>query len=464
MALASCSGVPLGGSGQIVHFWNLFGGGDGARLADMQSNFVDSNPNLELESTTLTWGAPYYTKLSMSTVGGRPPEVAVMHQTRLGAYAPAGLLEPLDPAMLAEYDIGPDKFLPEVLESAKYQGEIFTIPLDTHPQVMFYNTDIAKKAGLLEKNGDLKPIEGADAVIDAFKKAKEVTGEQGVAFAPVDGAVPWRLFYTLYGQLGGEVLSPDASEVVLDQEKAEQAVEYLVELTVGEELTPATQDYAAAVAQFQSGNAGFHWNGEWEVTTFADAGMPFSIVPFPSIFGNNTVQADRHTFVIPKGVAKDSQENGRSPHVHKLHDEEQLHLGGGRAHSGVSTHTREPGVQGPDAAVQLRRGGRRRGARPQRVVLGLRFGHGDPGRDTAAAGDGRRDRAERGGRPDARLDAGAGRHALTAVGESQKGRYGVWRRERRPRRRSARRTLAGDGRISRATSSCCLSCWPTRPS
>jgi multiple sugar transport system substrate-binding protein len=307
MALASCSGAPFGGSKSTIHFWNLFGGGDGARLSDMESNFVDSNTNLDLESTTLTWGAPYYTKLSMSTVGGRPPDVAVMHQTRLGAYAPAGLLEPLDPDLLSDYDIGPDKFLPEVLESAKYQGEIFTVPLDTHPQVMFYNTDIAKKAGLLEKNGDLKPIQGADGVIDAFKKAKEVTKEQGVAFAPLDPAVPWRLFYSLYGQLGGEVLSSDAKEVVLDQEKAEKAVEYLVELTVGQELTPATQDYAAAVAQFQSGNAGFHWNGEWEVTTFADAGMPFSIVPFPSIFGNNTVQADRHTFVIPRGVAKDSR-------------------------------------------------------------------------------------------------------------------------------------------------------------
>ena len=304
VALASCSGVPLGSSRPVVHFWNLFGGGDGARLTDMQSNFVESNPGIELESTTLTWGAPYYTKLSMSTVGGRPPEVAIMHQTRLGAYAPAGLLEPLDPGMLAEYDIGPDKFLPEVLESAKYEGEIFTVPIDTHPQVMFYNTDIVKKAGLLDANGELKPLKGPDAVIDAFKKAKEVTKEQGVAFAPADAAVPWRIFYTLYGQLGGEVLSPDAKEVILDQEKAETAVEYMVELTVGEELTSASQDYPAAVAQFQSGNAGFHWNGEWEVTTFVDAKMPFSIVPFPNIFGNK-VQADRHTFVIPKGVARD---------------------------------------------------------------------------------------------------------------------------------------------------------------
>lgn len=304
LALSSCSGAPSGGSGRLVRFWNLFAGGDGARLTEMQSNFVNANPSIELESTTLTWGAPYYTKLSMSTVGGRPPEVAVMHQTRLGAYAPAGLLEPLDPGMLAEYDIGPDKFLPEVIESARYEGEIFTIPLDTHPQVMFYNTDIAKKAGLLDGNGDLKPIKGPDGVIDAFKKAKEVTKEQGVSFAPADASVPWRLFYTFYGQLGGEILSPDAKEVILDQEKAETAVEYMIELTVGEELTAANQDYAASVAQFQSGNAGFHWNGEWEVTTFEDAEMPFSIVPFPNVFGNK-VQADRHTFVIPKGVAKD---------------------------------------------------------------------------------------------------------------------------------------------------------------
>jgi len=146
---------------------------------------------------------------------------------------------------------------------------------------------------------------GRDELIDAFEKTKEITKEQGISFAPADSVVPWRLFYSFYGQLGGEVLSPDASEVVLDQEKAEEALSFLVDLTVDKELTPSNQDYAAAVAQFQSGNAGFHWNGEWEVTTFLDAKMPFSMAEFPNVFGNKHVQADRHTFVIPKGIAKD---------------------------------------------------------------------------------------------------------------------------------------------------------------
>jgi multiple sugar transport system substrate-binding protein len=243
----------------------------------------------------------------MSTVGGRPPDVAVMHLTRLPAYAPAGLLEPLDPDVLSQYGIGPDRFLPEIWEAGKYNGEIYAIPLDTHPQVMFYNTDICKKAGLLDSDGNLKPLVGREALVDAFQKAKDVTKEQGVAFAPADAVVPWRLFYSFYGQLGGEVLSPDAREVVLDQDKAEEALSFLVELTVDKEFTPSNQDYAAAVAQFQGGNAGFHWNGEWEVTTFLDAKVPFSMAEFPNVFGNKRVQADRHTFVVPKGIANDSK-------------------------------------------------------------------------------------------------------------------------------------------------------------
>ncbi|HEX2741117.1 MAG TPA: twin-arginine translocation signal domain-containing protein, partial [Rubrobacter sp.] len=66
MALASCSGGPFGSSKQKIHFWNLFGGGDGARLADMESDFIQAHPEIDLSATTLTWGAPYYTKVSMA--------------------------------------------------------------------------------------------------------------------------------------------------------------------------------------------------------------------------------------------------------------------------------------------------------------------------------------------------------------------------------------------------------------
>jgi multiple sugar transport system substrate-binding protein len=304
MTLASCSGGGILGSGRTVHFWNLFGGGDGARLGVMEDKFRSEYPRLNLSSTTLSWGAPYYTKLSMSAVGGSPPDVAIMHLSKMGAYATVGLLEPLDPDELSEFDIGPEKFLPKILDSAKVDGELYALPLDTHPFVMYYNTDICKKAGLLDSGGNLKPIQGPDEIIAALKKAKEVTGAWGLSFYPAnDPAGNWRLFNSLYGQLGGKVLSPDAKEVVIDDAKAEKALEFMADLTLDSKVMPTNQDYAGSVALFQGGQAGFHWNGEWEVTTFEDAKMPFSIVPFPNVFGNNTTQADRHTFVIPRGVS-----------------------------------------------------------------------------------------------------------------------------------------------------------------
>jgi multiple sugar transport system substrate-binding protein len=306
MALSGCSGGGIGSNEQVLRFWNLFGGGDGARLDEMMSDFRQNSP-VDLRATTLSWGAPYYTKLSMAAVGGRPPDVGVLHLSRMPAYAPAGLLEPLDPAMLSEYGIGPDRFLPEVLERAKYEGEIYAIPLDTHPFVMFYNTDVCKEAGLLDGDGNLKAIQGPDAVIEAFKKAQEVTGGQGVSFDVVGAASTWRLFSSLYGQLGGEVLSPDASEVVLDEGKAEQAIEFMRELTLGAGVVPSNQDYAAAVAQFQNGNAGFHLNGEWEVTTFLLAELPFSMTQFPDVYGSRRAFADNHSFVIPTGIADDAR-------------------------------------------------------------------------------------------------------------------------------------------------------------
>ncbi len=310
VALSSCSpsvGL-IGGGKQIVTFWNLFGGGDGARLGTMESKFRKGHPDLGLKSITLAWGAPYYTKLAMATVGGSPPDVAIMHISRKGSFAPAGLLEPLHPDELSRYGIGPDKYLPEVLDSAKYQGKIYAVPLDTHPFVQYYNVDVCKKAGLLDSNDKLKPLQGPDEIIKALKKAKEVTGAWGLSFYPSnDPSGNWRLFYSLYSQMGGKILSPDAKEVVLDQSKAEKALEFMANLTLDAKVLPASMDYGGSVATFQSGQAGFYWNGEWEVTTFQDAKMNFNMVPFPNVFGSHLAQADRHSFVIPKGVDPESK-------------------------------------------------------------------------------------------------------------------------------------------------------------
>jgi multiple sugar transport system substrate-binding protein len=282
-----------------LRFWNLFGGGDGARLTEMVENFRVANPDLPVEAVTFAWGPPYYTKLAMSAVGGRPPAVAALHASRLPSYAPAGLLQPFDPEMLVQYGIGPDAFVPAVWERMFFEGQPYAIPLDIHPFILYYNTDICQQAGLLDPDGNLLRPQGPDGVIDAFKRAQAVTGDLGLSYE-TSGVQPWRLFSGLYAQTGGQILSPDGNELVLDDAKAEQVLTFMADLTLGSKVAAPNQDGPASVAVFSNARAGFHLNGGWEVTTYQLQGLPFSAVPFPNVFGTDQTWADSHVFVLPK--------------------------------------------------------------------------------------------------------------------------------------------------------------------
>jgi multiple sugar transport system substrate-binding protein len=303
---AGCSSVGAGllnmspDSG-TVSYWNLFGGGDGVRMTQMEDGYRKANPNIELRSVTLTWGNPFYTKLALSTVGDRPPDVAAAHLTRMKTLVQGNLLQELHPEDLERHGMTAEKFTRRAWEAGLVDGKIYAIPIDTHPFVLFYNTKICEQAGLLDAGGNLKPIEGPDAFQDALSKVKQVTGRYGATHgftAPT--TAPWRLFQTLYAQLGGEILADDGARIVLDDAKAKQVFDYLRLLTIEKGLMPGSVDYQGAIALFANGAAGFHLNGEWEISTFQDAKMPFSMTLVPNVFGGPyAVQADSHTLVLP---------------------------------------------------------------------------------------------------------------------------------------------------------------------
>jgi multiple sugar transport system substrate-binding protein len=289
-----------------VEYWNLFGGGDGVRMQQMQDGYRKANPNTPLQAVTLAWGNPYYTKLSLATVGAKPPNVAVSHLTRMKTLQEADLLQELHPEDLARHGMSAEMFNQRAWKAGLVNEKIYAIPIDTHPWVLFYNTKICGQAGLLDGAGNLKPIQGPDAFTEALTKVKQVTGQYGATHGiNADTATTWRFFQTLYSQLGGQVLADNGTKVVLDDAKTKQVLEFMRSLTVEKKLMPGSVDYQGAIALFASGASGFHLNGEWEISTFQTAKMPFSMTLVPNIFGGPyAVQADSHTLVLPR---RDSQ-------------------------------------------------------------------------------------------------------------------------------------------------------------
>jgi multiple sugar transport system substrate-binding protein len=298
------TGSPFAGGQQTVSFWHLFGGGDGERLTGILADMAAENPGSDVRELILPWGNPYYTKLALAAVGGSPPDVAVVHATRLPSFAPAGLLEELTPEMLARHDLDADRFLEEPWKSGQSGGRQYAIPLDTHPFVLYYNTELADKAGLL-KGGKLPGLDGPDGLLDACKAVKEETGKTGLVFE-TRGVTPWRIFLTLYSQLGGPpVITEGGSKIGMDDATAVRALEWMAEPQKRGVGGP-DGDYQGSVAFFANGTAAFALNGEWEVTTYQAMKMKFGMRTVPTIFDRPANQADAHTFVIPRNP-------GRSP-------------------------------------------------------------------------------------------------------------------------------------------------------
>jgi multiple sugar transport system substrate-binding protein len=315
LGTTGCSGVTPGrDTGGSLDYWNLFGGGDGVRMAQMLDTFRAANPGVTLSAVTLAWGNPYYTKLSLATLGDKPPDVAVSHLTRMKTLVASGLLEELRPEDLARHGIAADKFTERAWQAGLVDGKTYAIPLDTHPFVMFYNTDICEKAGLLDPSGALTPLDSPEKFTDAMRRAKEASGGYGgVVAINNDTSTPWRIFQSLYAQLGGETLADEGRRVVIDDAKATQVLAFLQSLTRGG-LFPADIDYQGAIATFANGQAGFYFQGEWEISTFQTAKMPFSMTLFPNLYGGSkyAVQADSHTLVVPRQPEQDGNRLDRS--------------------------------------------------------------------------------------------------------------------------------------------------------
>ena len=292
-------------------YWNLFGGGDGVRMQTMEAAYAaqQGGPS-SLQAATFTWGNPYYTKVTLATIGGAPPDVAVSHLTREKNLARAGLLTEITDDMLALVGLSPADFNATAWETQKVDGKSYAIPLDTHPFVLYYNKDVCDKAGLLNSDGSLKEIKGTEGWEQALQAAKGVTGAYGASVATVSElATPWRWFQSLYSQRDGNTpwLAEGGEKLTYNRELTLDTMHWMQKLTTSG-LMPTTTDYAGSQTLMFTGQAGFYLQGEWEITTAQSIeGLDFGMVPVPTIYDKQAEQADSHTFILPKMERSDDQ-------------------------------------------------------------------------------------------------------------------------------------------------------------
>ena len=203
----TCSSVQL-------DYWNPFTGPDGPFMGQLVDTFNTANPNISVTMNTLP---EYGTQLTTAAASGTLPDVAIIWADQVATYAYRNVFRPMDD-VVAQLNLSGENFPAAVWAAGEVNGQRYSVPLDIHPLVMFYNQDLLSAAG----------TEGAPENRDAFEAAAEaVTGGRDYGFMITTGFPIEQIFRSLLHQFGGSEFNEDGTEATWNSEAGVQALEWM---------------------------------------------------------------------------------------------------------------------------------------------------------------------------------------------------------------------------------------------
>ncbi len=289
---------------QDIVWWDFLSGGDGVRMKALIDAFNKEHPDIQVKGTTLEWGVPFYTKVRTASAVGEGPDVMTYHLSRAPLALQEKVLSEITDKDLEDAGLKKDDFFSAPLDAATHDGKLYAVPFDIHALVLYYNADLLKGSPYIDAEGKLTGIKTIDDFEKALAWAKEKGVETPVTYQSGGEAGVWRVFYTLFSQQGGELVT---NGEVLAGDNAEKAAKAIDTMSKWREngWAPEQSEYPASVALFSAGKSAFQLNGVWEVPTYKDLeknnklGFKWSAVEVPPFMGKRATWADSHAFAIP---------------------------------------------------------------------------------------------------------------------------------------------------------------------
>ncbi|MCL2472258.1 MAG: ABC transporter substrate-binding protein [Treponema sp.] len=209
-----------------------------------------------------------------------------------------GIVIPIDD-YAAKAGVNWADYNPSMVNSITFNGKKYAIPLDTHAEITYLNTDFLSAAGVTLNNNQLPVSNWNDfkAILDKIKPTLK-SGQSTISLTNT-GDDPYRVWWAVYFQMGGTPLINDAgTQVTLDKTIAVKAADLVKSLWTDGYILPGITDHGGL---FRAQNAAIVWAGTWETGSNTNTkGLNFVAQPFPRLFGtNDACWADAHLFVIP---------------------------------------------------------------------------------------------------------------------------------------------------------------------
>ena len=271
-----------GGNEVVQITYNAWGAADeDAVMKKLIAAFEEKNPDIKVKYNHIP--DDYANKMNTVLAGGAAPDVFLTSDGDFGRWTKAGLLmniqEKVDASGIKVDDmwdsaLGRYKFDGKLLG----QGDLYALPKDIGPTVLYYNKDIFTAAGVEFPSADKAMT--TEEFLEMSQKLT-VKDDSGKITQYGTGPVWWEGF--LWSN-GGDFLNESKTEFIMNQPEGVEAMQYSADLINKYQVSPdskATADMNAD-QMFSTGKIATIGGGRWMVPTYRKLSFDWDIAPMPT--------------------------------------------------------------------------------------------------------------------------------------------------------------------------------------
>ncbi len=295
--------------GITLQFWNGFSGPDGTTMERIVRQFNAEHPGIKVRMQIIPWGT-YYDKVTLGLAYGGAPDVFVLHCDALPRYADSSSLSCLND-LVAQGDLTADDFTTRPWQASQWKGKQYAIPLDCHPQGLYYNVDLFKKAGIVDEHGNAKPPSNLQEFLHA---AKKLTVDRNGDGRPDQWGFVFTWMRTNYvtflSQHGGSWLSEDCRRSTLNAPESLAALNLMTDLVDKYKVAPRPEGQDAWIG-FQTGKVAMALEGIYMLSSLEQQEkLNFAGAPCPMFGKQRGAWASSHLLVMPAKISPEKRRAG----------------------------------------------------------------------------------------------------------------------------------------------------------
>ena len=276
-----------------LDLWHTLTGDDGVVLGSMVEQFnKEYNGQIRVNVSAMN-SSDFKAKLPLAIESKTGiPDLTVLTTGKLFQYGEEGLLTEMSD-MMAEMGLDESSFVSATWKCGVFtDGSRYSIPLDAHAMLTYYNIDILQELGYTEDD-----MNGLDK--ETFERMCAEAQDAGYRGVGIWWGWMEYMFLTYLDQNGGELVSPDnPTEPLFNTQVGVDAIEYFKSL-YDTGYTNEMDEHPETM--FQQGDTLFCLTGTWTVSGMeAIDGLNWGITYLPKWGDNNHVWAGSHQLSMIK--------------------------------------------------------------------------------------------------------------------------------------------------------------------